>query len=290
VSPPRRRTALLAVVSIAVVATLAAIAIPGTQGEGSGDPGPIPPESAAHSGSAPPDPSETPRRDTEGGSPKAQTGMTALLVVGSAADLNESEVAIRARLSSRGYLVDVVEDVAAHDVTPDNYAIVLLSKTIESAVAGATYRDAAVGVLFWEDNAQASAMLATIDDSSQLDTAWHTETAVVEVDRAAPLELRAGLAGEVQLLRSADEVTYAPVHEGRSTLGAEAIRVARLASDDDRWVYYAFEAGLELADGSRAAGRRVYFGLYDDTYRLLTLDGQLLFDAAVDWAAGRGRN
>lgn len=47
-----------------------------------------------------------------------------------------------------------------------------------------------------------------------------------------------------------------------------------------------YEAGDELADGTTAAGRRTWFGAYDETLYFFTADGWTLFDAAVLWTAG----
>jgi hypothetical protein len=163
----------------------------------------------------------------------------------------------------------------------------VISKTVESDYVGATFRDATAGVLFWEDNAQALAMMATINDSSHSDTAWHSTATTVEIDGAAPAALRAGLDGQITLLQQSGEITYAPADGADSTLGVGAIRVASMGGGDPRSVYYVYPAGATLADGSAAAGRRVFFGLYDDTYQTLSPEGHALFDAAVDWASGK---
>lgn len=72
----------------------------------------------------------------------------------------------------------------------------------------------------------------------------------------------------------------------KSNLAAGARTIAQWSSSDGRTPYVAYEKGVTIADGSTAEGRRIYFALYDDTFRYLTADGLKLFDAAVLWAAG----
>lgn len=251
--------------------------------------------SVAAIASAPPPPTPAPQRSTAPPPPTpaatpvptpARVG-GALVVVGDEDELNESEEALHARLAAHGLRVSVIEDSDADGVDHGAFDLIVISKTVESEQVSNHFKPASGGVIFWEDNAQALPMMATIDDSEQSNTGWHSRATDVEIDARAPSALTGGLTGDIELLASAGEITYAPTDDGGdSTLSSAAIRVARMVGSD-RWAYYAYERGAALADGTPAAGRRVYFGLYDDTFRLLTHDGLALFDAAVRWAGGR---
>lgn len=203
----------------------------------------------------------------------------AYLVVGDPGALNGSEQQIGDRLEASGFDLRVVEDST---IVPASCGVIVLSKTSESEDLGDRLKSAPCGIVFWEDNQQTLGMLATIYNDGDQGTAWHATRDEVVVDGDAPAELRGNLTGEVEFYVSDDEITYAPDGD----LPASAIVIAELGEPTNgRTAFYAFEADAPLADGTPAAGRRVYFGLYDDTFRLLTPDGLALFDAAVAWAA-----
>jgi hypothetical protein len=223
-----------------------------------------------------------------------------LLVVGDLA-LSAPEQDLRTALQELGFAVEAADDddeasaevAAAHDV-------VVISKTVHSVQIADTFLTTPAGVVFWEDNAQAIEQggdeigvagggtrgLATIDVINPESTSWHLPGTDVHVNPDAPAELRAGLSGPVTLYREPAEMTFAPVQDGRSTVAPSATWVAEHAeAGSGRYVYYVIDADAGLADGTRSHGRRVYFGLYDETFPLLTAEGRALFEAAVDWAA-----
>lgn len=249
-----------------------------SQAPGSGTDSESPPPSDASPDSvetsASPAATETPPVDRVG-----------LLVVGDDEDLNDSEEALLEHLEGKGSQISLAEDDDAPEVDHDRFPLIIISKTVESKLVADAFKDARGGVIFWEDNAQSLQMMATIDDSEQTHTGWHSRASEVEMHDGAPPELTAGLRGPVEFLKEGGEITYAPVDaDGTSTLADDAIRIARMVGTAE-WSIYAYERGARLADGSGSAGRRVYFGLYDDTFRLLTDDGLALFDAALEWAA-----
>jgi hypothetical protein len=215
--------------------------------------------------------------------PVAESGSwSAILVVGNPADLNASEHAVQNRLRGAGATVRVVDDGAA--LPPADCDVLLLSKTSQSETVGDRLKDAACGIVFWEDNQQMLGMLATIHNDGSRGTAWHSIRDEVIVNAAAPGSLRANLSGTIDFYTDSDEITWAPDGE----LAAGAIVIAELGEPTaGRTAIYAIEEDGVLADGTRAAGRRVYFGLYDDTFTLLTPHGLALFDAAVAWARSR---
>ena len=201
------------------------------------------------------------------------------LVVGNPGGLNSSERAMQERLSSAGLNVVIVDDDALSN--PGPCELVLLSKTSQSLTVGKKIKDVDCGLVFWEDNQQMLSMMATIDNDGSGGTAWHSNRTSVIVQDGAPSELRAGQTGTIQFYSRGGEITWAPDGD----LPGSAIVIALLGSPTNgRTAIYAFEKGAALADGSPAAGRRVYFGLYDDTFVLLTPAGLALFDAAVAWA------
>ncbi|MBW3660105.1 MAG: hypothetical protein KY397_00535 [Gemmatimonadetes bacterium] len=203
-----------------------------------------------------------------------------VLLVGDPGSLNASEDALRDRLGRLDLEVRVRDDDGFATAHADGCDLVVMSKTVDSETVGTTLKPVSCPVVFWEDNQQKLDMLATIDNDGSGGTAWHSTGDDLFIRSDAPASLRAGLEGELDFYTRRDEITFSP----RGELVADAIVVAEFDERGGNPAVYVLEGGARLADGSRAAGRRVYFGLYDDTFRLLTSEGLALFDAALGWA------
>lgn len=220
-----------------------------------------------------------------GGGAGAGGPTSVLLVVGSLT-LNSSETAVVSRLTGQGWTVDSVLGSAVTVTQANSYALVIISKTVSSASMGASLKATTSGVIFWEDNLQALAYMATIDDSDESDTFWHHTAQQACIHSGIPAgfsDLAAGLTpnSAFNLYTSVLNQCWSPPN----TLGPGAQPIAKFQDClNERDTIYAYDAGGELADGTLAAGRRVFFGLYDDTFTDLTTDGLALWDAAVEWA------
>lgn len=211
-------------------------------------------------------------------------GPTAVFVVGDAASLNESERMVQSRLQAHHDLsVQVVDDDDVTAAHADGAAAILISKTGESVNTGSMFRTTATPVIFWEDNLQRSDFLGTAHDDGSSSTAWHSTGRHIEIVAAAGEERTGGLAGDIALLDTeAQEVVHSPA----GALIDDATVVSRWPGDPDRVTTYTVEAGDVLAQGDRAAGRRVFLPFYDDTFRSITPDGMRLFDSLIGWALG----
>lgn len=237
-----------------------------------------PPTAARPTHTAPPTEPASRPSDAKRSAPRHPPGRLALVVADPSA-LNASDAALAAHLRQRGFDVDVSDDDDAQDVAGGAYGAIVVSKTGKSEKTGEVLRTVDAGVLFWEDNLQQRRFLATADDDGEDGTAWHARgrdvtLAVCGAGSPAPT---------VRLLSQDAEVVHAP--SGKLVASADVI--ATWPGDPARPTIYTVDAGAKLADGARSAGRRAFFPLYDDTFRLLTDDGQALFDAALDWASGK---
>lgn len=198
--------------------------------------------------------------------------------------LNGSEKSIGQRAAEISGLDVVLVD--EHEFVPadlEDCALVLISKNVDDNVLGAGAKSAECGILFWEENQQQLRMLATMDNDGSQGTVWHTRGREVHVRPEAPAELTAGLEGIIDFFDRVDELSFGR----RDQIPESAIIVAEYKQPGDHKVIYAFERGALLADGTLAAGRRVYFGLYRDNFHYLTEEASLLFDAALRWALAR---
>ena len=207
-----------------------------------------------------------------------------LLVVGNVKELNRSERMLMARLKEQGYPVMLVNDQNNdHELTQD-ISLVIVSKTVNSLNVGTRFKDVSCGFMTWEDNLQMAQLMGYSENDGAEGTAWHVKGQRWYVLPDGPDALNAGLSGELDIYTEPDEITYSP---NDSRVPESAIVLAELYSGDYHKTYYVFEEGAVLGDGSKATGRRIYFGLYDDTFRLLTEAGLTLFDAAILWGTER---
>lgn len=202
-----------------------------------------------------------------------------LLVVGNSAELNHSEQQIQARLESNGYYVRIINDTLEKD-EPNGIDLIIISKTVNSKSVGTRYKNVTCGFMTWEDNLQMRQFMGFSNNDGSGGTAWHSKNQNWNVLSSAPNDLCAGITGKVAVFKEADEMTYSP---NESTVPKSATVVAELYPGDYHKTYYVFEKDSILGDGSFAKGRRIYFGLYDDTFRMLNDNGLKLFDAAVVW-------
>ncbi len=205
-----------------------------------------------------------------------------LVVVGDKDDLNPSENQMLSRLKKGGYLVTVVNDDEEAPLAYHQTDLIIVSKTVNSLNVGNRYKDASCGFMTWEDNLQMGQLMGYSDNDGSEGTAWHSKRENWHLVPDAPESLGAGLKGIVQIYDVPEETTYSPTG---SKVPESAIVVAEYQKDDLHKTYYVFEKGAQMGDGSSASGRRIYFGLYDDTFRHLSETGLLLFDSAVAWGS-----
>lgn len=198
----------------------------------------------------------------------------ALLIAHSTA-LAPSDEAIRARLASLGYAVEVKAASASASTDADGKAVVVVSSTVASSQVGSKFRDVAVPVLTWEawiydDLGMTPGGTGTgygrIDGQSQ----------IAIVDPAHPLA--AGLSGQVAFVPGTTSMRW-----GAPAAGATV--AATVPGDAAKALIFGFEAGDPLL-GLEAPARRVGLPFFDDSAASFTAGGWALFDAAVTWATG----
>lgn len=217
-----------------------------------------------------------------GGNPPTEppTDSSALFLVEFPGALNASEAAIRDRMEALGLQVVVRADAGFSAVDAQGYRLVAISKTVRSSNIGKKLRNYEGGVIFWEDNLQRTSMFSTISNDGSAGTIWHDRGMRIRVLPSAPAALRAGISGEIDFYTTREEIIVAPAAE----IVSSATVVAEVPETGNKAIYV-LEPGALLADGGRTGGRRVLFGLYNDSYKILTPNGRALFDAAVKWAA-----
>lgn len=215
------------------------------------------------------------RADAGAGFPFSTCGRVALVVHDPAA-LNTAEAALRGHLAAAGAEVVVVDDADPAVDAP----VVVISKTVASTTVGRRFRDTGAGVVLWEDNLQRRSLMGLLGSDGEGGTNWHRTGDAVTLAAGVPTVLAGGLTGTVPFYAEPHDVSYGPDVPSTATV------VATMSDAPHHAAVYAYERGSILGDGAPTAGRRVYFGLYDDSFHRLSPQGLALFEAAVGWAGG----
>lgn len=184
---------------------------------------------------------------------------------------------IAAHLGARGYAVRLVDQDAAVAAASDA-DLVLISSTVSAKAVRPEWRYLAKPLLTWEnDFLDDLAMTGKRHDADFGETGKERYLWIVN----APHPIAAGLpAGTTDVYRK-----QAPMSWGRPGLGAATI--ATVYGQPEKAALFAYERGATMDYESLAPARRVMCFLDNDTFPNLSAAGIALFDAAVDWAAGR---
>ena len=196
-----------------------------------------------------------------------------LFVVGDAASLNSSDLAIRNRFENFGYSVQVMSDEVVTAANATGKALILTSSTVASGTVNTKFRDVGVPVVNWETFLQDDYGFATTIGNSTT-----SQTALDIVNQGHPIA--AGMAAGIRTVSNVGGLFSAAVP------GGSPIIVARLNDTSARPCIYAYESNTAMASGT-APARRVQVFLQDETFASLNTEGLKLFDAAVAWALGR---
>ncbi|KVX54783.1 hypothetical protein [Burkholderia stagnalis] len=184
---------------------------------------------------------------------------------------------IGAHLSSRGYAVRFVDQAAAPDAARDA-DLVIISSTVSAKNVAAGWRTLDKPLVTWEnDLLDDLAMTGKRHDVDFGETGKERYVWLVN----APHPIAAGLpAGATNVYGK-----QAPMSWGKPGLGASII--ATVYGQPDKAAIFAYEKGATMDYEALAPARRVMFFLDNDTFVNLSPAGLALFEAAVDWAAGR---
>jgi glucose/arabinose dehydrogenase/PKD repeat protein len=197
----------------------------------------------------------------------------ALLLVKDPASLGAGDAAVKARLESIRYVVEVRAETAP--VSEADGQLVVISSTVSAGAIGSRFRDVALPVVAWEASAFDDMGLTGPVSGSDFGE-QKSKTSLVIADPAHPLA--GGLTGTRTVVSSAQTFKW-----GRPA--ASAVRAAHLGGDGTRPTVFGYEADAAMVAGT-AAERRVGLFLHDGSPSVLTADGWKLFEAAVNWADG----
>jgi len=180
-------------------------------------------------------------------------------------------------LGERGYAVHLIDENATPDAARDA-DLVVISSTVSSKHVRPGWRTLDKPLVTWEND--------LLDDLAMTGKRHDVDFGETGKERYlwlvnAPHPISAGLpAGTTDVYGK-----QAPMSWGKPGLGA--ITIATVYGQPDKAAIFAYEKGATMDYETLAPARRVMFFLDNDTFANLSPAGFALFDAAVDWAAGR---
>ncbi|HBK46598.1 MAG TPA: hypothetical protein DDZ67_09240 [Xanthomonadaceae bacterium] len=209
--------------------------------------------------------------------PAPGAGLEVLLVSQRGGPNRAQDDAVATRLRQRGYRVRLEDQTLA----PDRAAgagLVIISSSVSSKDVAPGWRQLPVPLLTWEND--------LLDDLAMAGKRHDVDFGSVAKERYlwlvnAPHAMSAGLPAGVANVH----LKQAGMSWGKPGLGATLI--ATLYGQPEKAAIFGYETGATMDYETLAPARRVMFFLDNDTFGNLSPTGLRLFDAAVDWAAGR---
>ncbi len=196
-----------------------------------------------------------------------------VLLVAQQTTLGPADGAVKSRLESLGYVVEVVSQGQSQASQAAGKALVMVSSTVQSSQVGAKFRDVAVPFITWE---------AWIYDDMKMtgtgkDVSYGRILGQSHLDVVGPGHpLAAGLSGLVQVVPGTSLLRW-----GNPSAAAAVVAVAE--NDPAKALIFGYQAGDSMV-GLSAPARRVGLPFADDSAAVFTAEGWALFDAAVAWA------
>jgi hypothetical protein len=196
---------------------------------------------------------------------------SALLVSGSAAP-EPGDVPVRDRLAQMGFQVTVIDDDLVTGADATGMDVVLISESASSDVIGSTFTELAVPLLVWERH-----MFSELKMSQEANRHTDPQDTIVVSDPT----LTCGVTGEVSVVTS----DAFPMNRAQPPASARVAAVRSLESDEAVW--FGYETGDRLTDGSPAPAARVALWFSYDTPLHTNEMGWRLFARAVAFAIER---
>lgn len=208
--------------------------------------------------------------------PAAQERKVAVLLVQRDGPSLPVDERVRQHLERRGFAV-ALQDQAAAPTVAAGADLVVISSSVAAKDVHPAWRQLPVPLLTWEND--------LLDDLAMTGKRHDTDFGEAAKERYvwlvnAPHPMAAGLPAGVTNVY----VKQAGMSWGRPGLGATTI--ATLYGQPEKAAIFGYEKGATMDYESIAPARRVMFFLGNDTFTNLSPAGRLLFDAALDWAAG----
>jgi hypothetical protein len=199
-------------------------------------------------------------------------GTEILFVVGKK-DLRPGDLSIKNHLEDRGFNIVIREDTNIKSEDATGRDLIILSESARSREISTKFRDVAVPVICSEPWIFKD--LGMTGPTKNIDFGRKSrQKEVIIVNPNHPL--CASCRKKVQVCRKS-------FFMGWGVPGENAIAVAGLSRDPDKYTIFAYDVGVEMP-GVVAPAKRVGFFMFRNTANFFTAEGWCLFDCAVDWS------
>ncbi len=189
------------------------------------------------------------------------------------------DITFKKRLEKLGYQVTMVLDT--DPASAGAFAVILISESSESIDIGSKYTANASPVVTSENR-----LFPRLDMSGSPVRDEHktpNQKTITILDSSHPLA--AGLRGKIDVYAKGSVMDFA------IQLAPAAIKIASMdpsvSGGTSSYTIFAYEKGAALASGKPAPARRVGWYAEDEFVDQLTADSWKIFDACIEWAAGR---
>ena len=200
----------------------------------------------------------------------------AVLVVDQPAALRGGDVLIYDRLTRLlGFAVQLVDDDNATGHEADSADLLLISATSSSTKLGTKYRASPAPAIIWRPWLFNEMQMSEAAESN-MGALTGTVASLVALDHP----LTAGLSGTITLATSTRTFGWAKPLPSADVI----LRMVDPADQQAKAIFFAYEKGDLLADGTSAASCRIGLPAYESTALGYTNEAWMLFDEALRWS------
>lgn len=198
----------------------------------------------------------------------------ALFVVGYTS-LNSGDNQVKKRLENLGYTVTLVDDDYCSTSNADGKGLIVISSTVNSSKVGSKYRNSVVPVITWEAWLYDDMKMTSTGSGTNYGTYAYTSSMTIG-DPSHPIVQ--GVSGNIPVFTGSKKVNW-------GNPGSGASRIGHVPNEPGCAMLFTYDRGANMV-GMTAPERRVGLFLRNNSSTCLNSTGWLLFDAAVEWAAG----
>jgi hypothetical protein len=196
-----------------------------------------------------------------------------ILYIAGENDPKAADKSIIKHLRSRGFSVQVKEDALAQPSDAENKDLVFISESVLAMKVSSKFRNIATPVICSEPWLYDDFGMTGTEKFKDFGRKAKQKTICI-TDSTHPLA--AALSGTVQVSSKTN-------YFGWGIPGKNAIRVACLSCNPNKYVIFGYNSGAEMP-GLVAPGKRIGFFMFKNSGGCLTANGWCLLDAVVDWS------
>lgn len=202
-------------------------------------------------------------------------GRKALLVVGSAASLDDGELILQQVLDEHGLTVTVAEAGGPASMAAGQN-VVIASDQVDAATFASTFGSVGVPLIAFGNSHFVS--LGWVGKSAKGTVTTSTQLTIDDTSTPLASDFKTGQSFAAVLSSASGSFYW-------GTPGGAAIHVAAVMGAASQTVVFGYESGASTG-AATAPARRVGLGFKTNMIQDLTVDGFKLVEAALDWTAG----